>query len=83
MSDSQKFQENMSLFLRNSPLVHHTPDKCFECEEFHYIADDLTYCVRCHHPISADVNEHSGIILRPNVVKPSLISRLFSKVASK
>lgn len=51
--DSAEFRERMDLFFRCSPLMP-KPTRCDDCAEFDIIADDLVYCVTCHHPIAGE-----------------------------
>jgi len=71
------FRENMTLFLRNSPLIPPIPTKCEECSEFHIISDDLVYCVHCHYPIPGEKIQREPIL--PQVTRRSFLSYILPK----
>lgn len=76
--DSAEFQERMNLFLKSSPLVPPPiPTRCEDCTEFHIIADDLVYCVKCSYPIAGEKIQFNSA--KKELTRRGLLSILLGK----
>lgn len=78
MSNSKKFEEDMGIFLRCSPIIPPPPAKCERCVEVHIIAKDLAYCKLCHHPVEVDADVEDDSQIR--VIKTTIARQLWQKV---